>query len=170
MQQGRHLLGLRVPLRLLAMTNQIMDDCRAEREVSVDTDTHLAAAWFEESGFGEGEFTHAEALSRAKRTSGTGLPETCLLEAGADAVRFVQPSDVSLEWNLNRDSGLTTWKTIQYPVRLLEEDGVEAEADLLSRCGSVVRSVRQLACNRYSVAERRKEAAEELQYLRSAGT
>ena len=51
------------------MFNQVLDEALAEQEGDFDADTRGALAWFEQSGFAEGEFGVAEILSKAKDTS-----------------------------------------------------------------------------------------------------
>ena len=50
----------------LALINQILDEVLAEQEGEFDADTRWALAWFEQQGFGEGEYGVAETLSKAK--------------------------------------------------------------------------------------------------------
>jgi putative DNA methylase len=47
----------------LALINQTLDEAPAEQEGDVDADSRWALAWFEQSGFAEGEYGAAEALS-----------------------------------------------------------------------------------------------------------
>ena len=44
----------------LALINQILDEALAEQEGDFDSDTRWALAWFEQSGFAEGEYGVAE--------------------------------------------------------------------------------------------------------------
>ena len=54
----------------LALINQTLDEVLTEQEGDFDADTRWALAWFEQSGFAEGEYGVAETLSTAKNTSG----------------------------------------------------------------------------------------------------
>ena len=56
----------------LALINQTLDEALAEQEGDFDADTRWALAWFEQSGFADGEFGVADVLARAKNTSGRG--------------------------------------------------------------------------------------------------
>ena len=56
----------------LALINETLDEVLAEQEGDFDTDTRWALAWFEQSGFSEGEYGVAEILSTAKNTSVAG--------------------------------------------------------------------------------------------------
>ena len=57
----------------LALINQILDEVLAEQEGDFDSDTRWALAWFEQSGFTEGDYGVAETLSTAKNTSVAGM-------------------------------------------------------------------------------------------------
>ena len=48
---------------------KMLDEILAERDGDLDADSRWALAWFEESGFADGEFGVAETLSKAKDTS-----------------------------------------------------------------------------------------------------
>ena len=56
----------------LALINQTLDETLAEQEGDFDADTRWALAWFEQSGFAEGDYGVAETLSTAKNTSVAG--------------------------------------------------------------------------------------------------
>src|SRR5947207_4830700 len=53
----------------LALINQTLDEVLAEQEGDFDADSRWAVAWFEQSGFAEGEYGVAETLSKAKNTA-----------------------------------------------------------------------------------------------------
>ena len=56
----------------LSLINETLDEALAEQEGNFDADTRWALAWFEYSGFAEGEYGVAETLSIAKNTSVAG--------------------------------------------------------------------------------------------------
>ena len=47
----------------LSLINQTLDEVLAEQEGDFDADTRWALAWFEQSGFAEGDYGVAETLS-----------------------------------------------------------------------------------------------------------
>ena len=53
----------------LAFINHTLDEALAEQEGDFDADSRWAVAWFEQSGFADGDYGVAETLSRAKNTS-----------------------------------------------------------------------------------------------------
>ena len=65
----------------LALINQTLDEALAEQEGDFDADSRWALAWFEQSGFAEGEFGVAETLSKAKNTSVAGMVEAGILRS-----------------------------------------------------------------------------------------
>ena len=66
----------------LALINETLDEVLAEQEGDFDADTRWALAWFEQSGFSEGEYGVAETLSTAKNTSVAGMVEAGILTSG----------------------------------------------------------------------------------------
>ena len=153
----------------LAMINQILDESLAEQEGDFDADTRWALAWFEERGFEEGEFGVAETLSKAKNTSVSGLVEAGILESRAGKVRLLRPSELPSGWDPASDARLTAWEMVHHLIRLLEISE-EPAADLLRRLGGVADVARDLAYRLYSIAERKKRAAEALQYNSLVGS
>ena len=77
----------------LALINQILDEVLAEQEGDFDADTRWALAWFEQSGFAEGDYGVAETLSTAKNTSVAGMVEAGVLRSGAGKVRLLRPQE-----------------------------------------------------------------------------
>ena len=67
----------------LALINQTLDEALAEQEGDFDADSRWALAWFEQSGFAEGEYGVAETLSKSKNTSVAGMVEAGILASKA---------------------------------------------------------------------------------------
>ena len=153
----------------LALINQILDESLTEQEGDFDADTRWALAWFEERGFAEGEFGVAEMLSKAKNTSIKGLVEAGILESRAGKVRLLRPAELPSEWDPSSDARLTTWEMVHHLVRLVD-CGEQAAADLVRQLGSVADVARDLAYRLYSISERKKWAAEALQYNALVGS
>ena len=70
----------------LELINRTLDEVLAEQEGDFDADSRWAVAWFEQLGFGEGEYGIAETLSKAKNTSVAGLVEAGILASKGDYV------------------------------------------------------------------------------------
>ena len=149
----------------LAMINQILDEVLAEQEGEFNPDTRWAVAWYEDRGFEEGEYGVAETLSKAKVTSVDGLVEAGILESRAGKVRLLRPSELPSDWDPALDDRSSAWERVHHLIRALETGGEAAAADLVRRfTGGVAEQARDLAYRLYSIAERKKRAADALHY------
>ena len=148
----------------LALINQALDEVLAEQEGDFDADTRWALAWFEEKGFDVGEFGRAETLSKAKNTSVGGMVQAGILTSGRGAVRLLKPQELPRDWELASDTRLTAWEVLHHLIRMLEIGGESAAAELVRTMGSQADVARELAYRLYTVCERKKRAAEALNY------
>ena len=157
--------GKSVPVRdALALINQTLDETLAEQEGEFDVDSRWALAWFEQHGFGEGEYGVAETLSKAKNTSIAGIVEGGILASGAGKVHLLRPKELAEDWDPTADMRLTAWEVVHQLVRVLESSGETQAAALLRRLGGVGEPARELAYRLYSIAERKGRPAEALSY------
>jgi putative DNA methylase len=147
----------------LALINQTLDEALAEQEGDFDADTRWALAWFEQSGFDEGEFGVAEVLSKAKVTSVAGMVEAGILASNRGKVRLLRPDELRDGWDPSTDARLTVWEMVHHLVRALDR-GEAAAADLVAQLGSKADTARELAYRLYTLCERKKRAAEALAY------
>ena len=152
----------------LALINQTLDEVLAEQEGDFDADTRWALAWFEQSGFAEGEFGVAETLSRAKNTSVSGMVEAGMLRSGAGKVRLLRPDELNDGWTPEEDSRLTVWETVHQLVRVHDQQGEGKAAELVAKLGSWAEPVRELAGDCTSGAGSAPSAAD-LVYQRGWG-
>jgi putative DNA methylase len=148
----------------LILINQILDEVLAEQEGAFDSDTRWAVAWFDQYGFSEGEYGVAETLSKAKNTSVAGLMEANILISKAGKVRLFKPSELSPDWDPDKDKRLTAWEIVHHVIRILETDGEEAAAKMSARLGAKADSARDLAYRLYTICERKKRAENALSY------
>ena len=148
----------------LALINVILDETLAEQEGDFDGDTRWALAWFEQVGFGEGEYGVAETLSKAKNTSVAGMVDAGILSSSKGKVRLLRPEQLPLRWDPTADTRLTAWESVHHLVRALEEGGEPAAAELVAKLGSRAETARELAYRLYNLCERKKRAAEALSY------
>ena len=116
----------------LALINQTLDEALAEQEGDFDTDSRFAVAWFEQSGFAEGEFGVADVLARAKNTSVAGMVDAGILVSGRGKVRLLKPAELPADWDPATDARLTAWEMVHHLVRALEAGGEGAAADLVA--------------------------------------
>ena len=148
----------------LALINQTLDEVLAEQEGDFDADSRWALAWFEQSGFAEGEYGVAETLSTAKNTSVAGMVEAGILTSRGGKVRLLRPDELPADWDPATDQRLTAWEVVHHLIRVLEAGGESAAADLVAALGSHAETARELAYRLYTLCERKKRAQEALSY------
>lgn len=148
----------------LTLINQTLDEALAEQEGDFDADTRWALAWFEQSGFAEGEYGVAETLSKAKDTSVNGMVEAGILASGKGKVRLLKPAELPATWDPSKDKRLTAWEMVHQLIRVLESDGESAAAALEAKLGAEAETARELCYRLYTICERKKRNAEALSY------
>jgi putative DNA methylase len=148
----------------LALINQTLDEALAEQEGDFDADTRWALAWFEQYGFGEGEYGVAETLSKAKNTSVGGMVEAGILHSKAGKVRLWRPAELPADWDPATDTRLTVWEMVHHLVRVLDSGGETAAAALTAKLGGRAETARELCYRLYTLCERKKRNAEALAY------
>src|SRR5690606_35903477 len=157
--------GKPVPVReALALINQTLDEALAEQEGDFDADSRWALAWFEQHGFGEGEYGVAETLSKAKNTSVSGMSEAGILESRRGKVRLLKPEELPEDWDPAGDARVTTWEVVHQLVRALGSGGEGAAAELVGTLGARAEAARELSYRLYTICERKKRAVEALSY------
>jgi putative DNA methylase len=148
----------------LALINQTLDEVLAEQEGDFDADSRWALAWFEQSGFAEGEYGVAETLSKAKNTSVSGMVAAGILASKGGKVHLLRPDELPSDWDPETDPRLTAWESVHHLIRALEAGGEDAAAELVAKIGSRAEISRELAYRLYMVCERKKRAQEALSY------
>lgn len=148
----------------LSLINQTLTEVLSEQEDAFDADTRWALAWFEQLGFGEGEYGVAETLSKAKNTSVAGMVEAGILASKGGNVHLLRPDVLSAEWDPSSDKRLTVWETVHQFIRALEVGGESAAAELVRKLGSKAETAHGLAYRLYQMCERKKRAREALAY------
>jgi putative DNA methylase len=148
----------------LALINQTLDEALAEQEGDFDADSRWALAWFEQSGFGEGEYGVAETLSKAKNTSVEGMRVSGILASSRGKVRLLKPGELPSDWDPTADPHRNDWEVVHHLIRSLETGGEPAAASLVAKLGTKAEVARELAYRLYTICERKKRAAEALSY------
>jgi len=148
----------------LTLINQALDEALAEQEGDFDADSRFALAWFEQSGFSEGDFGMADVLARAKNTSVSGLVEAGVLDSKRGRVRLYKPSELPSDWDPTTDARLTAWEMVHHLIRVLEAGGEAAAATLAAKLGTKAETARELCYRLYTICERKKRATEALSY------
>jgi putative DNA methylase len=121
-------------------------------------------AWFEQSGFSEGDYGVAETLSTAKNTSVSGLVEAGILTSGRGKVRLLRPQELPPDWDPLTDSRLTAWEMVHHLIRELEAGGENSAAGLAAKLGAKAEIARELCYRLYALCERKKRAPEAMAY------
>jgi len=148
----------------LAVINQTLDAALAEQEGDFDPDSRWALAWFEQSGFAEGDFGVADVLARAKNTSVQGMADAGVIKSSRGKVRLLKPEELPDDWDPTMDSRLTAWEIVHQLIRTLEAGGEGATAEIMAKLGSKAEVARELCYRLYTLCERKKRAAEALAY------
>ena len=148
----------------LALINETLDEALAEQEGDFDADTRWALAWFDQSGFSEGEYGVAETLSTAKNTSVAGMVEAGILTSGSGKVRLLAPAELAQDWNPKADSRRTVWEITHHLVRVHEQGGDTAAADIMANIGADAETARDLAYRLFRICDLRNRPQEALGY------
>ena len=148
----------------LSLINQTLDDVLAEQEGDLDADTRWALAWFEQSGFDDGDYGVAETLSTAKNTSVAGMVEAGVLLSGAGKVRLLRPHELPEDWSPDSDSRLNLWEAVHHLVRVHDKEGEESAASLMSKLGPNAEAARELAYRLYRICDQKNRSQEALGY------
>ena len=151
----------------LARINEVLDETLARQEGDFDADTRWALTWFDQFGFDEGDYGHAEQLSKAKNTSVAEMadPKTGgIVTARAGKVKLTRPADLPEGWDPDTDPRLTVWEMVHHLIRRMDEGGESAAAELVAKLGARAEVARELAYRLYAVCERRKRATDALAY------
>jgi len=148
----------------LALINETVDEVLSSQEGDFDADSRWAVAWFEQSGFADGEYGVAEVLSKAKNTSVKGMVDVKIVVSKGSKVRLRKPSELPADWDPTTDLRLTAWEIAHHLIRELEGGGESAAAGLVAKLGTKAEIARELAYRLYTICERRKRATEALSY------
>ena len=148
----------------LALINETLDEVLAEQEGDFDADTRWALAWFDQSGFSEGEYGVAEILSTAKNTSVAGMVEAGILTSSAGKVRLLAPAEMPQDWNPKADSRRTVWETTHHLLRVHAQGGDAAAAAIMANIGTDAETARDLAYRLFRICDLRNRPQEALGY------
>ena len=148
----------------LSLINQTLDEVLAEQEGDFDADTRWALAWFEQSGFTEGDYGVAETLSTAKNTSVAGMVEAGVLRSGAGKVRLLRPHELPEDWVPDSDTRLIVWEAVHHLVRVHDKEGEDAAALLMSKLGPNAEAARELAYRLYRICDQKNRTQEAIGY------
>jgi putative DNA methylase len=140
----------------LGLINAALDEYLAEQDGDIDADTRFAVSWFEQFGFGAGEFGQADVLARAKNTSVAGVESAGLVLSGRGKVRLRHWSEYDPgAWDPRQDERPTVWEATHHLIERLNNHGETGSALLMQKMPSdMAAEARQLAYRLYSICER----------------
>ena len=148
----------------LALINQTLDEALAEQEGDFDADSRWALAWFEQSGFAEGEYGVAEQLSKAKNTSVAGMVEAGILESEPRQGAAAQARGAARRLGPGHRPAPHRVGDRPSADPRARSGGEGAAAELVAKLGAKAEIARELAYRLYTLCERKKRAAEALAY------
>lgn len=151
----------------LEQINEVLDETLAAQEGDFEPDTRWAVTWFDQFGFEDGDYGHAEQLSKAKNTSVAEMADLKnggIVTARAGRVKLTRPSELPADWDPATDPRLTIWEMTHHLIRRMDQGGEAAAAALIAELGAQAETARELAYRLYAICERRKRAADALAY------
>ena len=126
----------------------------------LDKESRFAVSWFEQYGYGKGDFGIADNLARAYDLSVAEVQRAGIAESVAGKLRILRRDELDAEWDPAKDKHLTVWKCCQQLIRALDEGGETAAARLIGQLGDA-EAARQLAYALYDLCtHKRPDAAE----------
>lgn len=153
-------LGVR---EALARINEVLDETLAAQEGDFDPDTRWAVTWFDQFGFEEGDYGHAEQLSKAKNTAVAELADVRnggIVTSRGGKVKLTRPADLPEDWDPDEDPRLTVWEMVHHLIARMDNDGEAGAAELVAQLGVRAETARELAYRLYAIAERKKRSAD----------
>ncbi len=150
----------------LQLINRELDEHLSGIAGEFDADTRFALTWFEQHGFGEGEFGTAESIAMARGISVEGAKSAGIVSIQAGKVRLLYRDELDTEWNPETDRRTAVWECLQHLIRVLEAEGEQAAGELLRKIdGAKQQEARDLAYCLYEICSgKRNDAGEALAY------
>lgn len=159
-QDGSH-MGVHDALVLI---NRAITEYLSPDSGNFDADTQFCSSWFEQYGWGSGQFGEADVLARAKGTSVQGVADAGVLESGKSKVRLLRWEEYDGDWDPVTDNRTPIWEACHQMIRSLDREGEAAAGALLAKMPEKGEPIRQLAYHLYTLCERKKWAEEARAY------
>jgi putative DNA methylase len=146
----------------LQLINAELDEFLNNLHGDFDPETRFAASWFEQNGYGKGEYGAANSLATARGISVDSVKHAGIIESSAGKVRILKRDELEAEWDPNTDSHLTIWECCQYLVKEYEDGGETAAAMLIKKMGyDRAEAVKDLAYYLYDICSNKRQDAKE---------
>ena len=152
-------MSVKTALRLI---NAELDEFLNDLHGDFDADTRFAATWFEQNGYGKGDYGAANSLATARGISVDSVKHAGIVESSAGKVRIIKRDEFDPDWDPNTDTHVTIWECCQYLVREYEEGGEAAAAMLIKKMGyDRAEAVKDLAYYLYDICSNKRQDAKE---------
>jgi len=148
----------------LSLINNTLDEILAEQEGDFDPETRWAISWYEQFGFGEGEFGDADGLSRAKNTAVNALVDAGIVKSGGGKVKLLSREELSTDWTSKTDHRLVIWEMTQHLIKRLQSGGEEGAAGLYKELGAKAEIARELSYRLFTICEKKGWTQEAIAY------
>lgn len=146
----------------LQLINVELDEFLNNLHGDFDSETRFAATWFEQNGYGKGEYGSANSLATARGIAVDSVKHAGIIESSAGKVRILKRDELDPEWDPNSDTHLTIWECCQYLVKEYEEGGETAAAMLVKKMGfDRAEAVKDLAYYLYDICSNKRQDAKE---------
>lgn len=146
----------------LQIINQELDLYFNEQDGDLDSESRFCVELYSQIAFNEIKFGDANTLATAKNTSVAIMSSHGILYAQKGVVRLIERAELPERIN-NHENGI--WLLCQQLTYRMEKEGVEGCAKVVSNMfGSNAERSKDLAYRLYTIAERKKWAAEAYAY------
>lgn len=139
----------------LILINNQLDALMGESSEDLDAETRFCVTWYEQFGFGKGDFGTAETLRNARGASFGELERAGVLVNGSGKTQLVRPSDVANPEQARLAS--SCWSDLMAAISALESrEGINGAARVVASWNDENRGERakSLAYILYQMAER----------------
>ena len=141
----------------LGMINTALDESMREVDADLDSESRFALGWFEQHGWGEGDFGDADVMARARNTSVDSVVLAGVAKSEAGKVRLLHFSDYDANYDPSKDDRAIAWEAAHNMVFRLQQ-GEKAAAKLYNQLrdedSSLADAVPDLAFLLHSICDR----------------
>ena len=146
----------------LQLINAELDEYLNNLHGDFDADTRFAVTWFEQNGYGKGDYGAANSIATARGISVENVRHAGIIESSAGKVRVLTRVELDPDWDPASDTHLTIWECCQHLVKEYEENGEIAAAMLIKKMGfDNAETVKDLAYYLYDVCSNKRQDARE---------
>lgn len=146
----------------LQLINAQLDEFLNDLHGEFDPETRFTASWFEQNGYGKGDFGAANSLATARGIAVDSVKHAGIVESSAGKVRILKRDELDPDWDPNLDTHLTIWECCQYLLKEYEDGGESAAAMLVKKMGfDRAEAVKDLAYYLYDICSNKRQDAKE---------